>query len=145
MKSNIPPLVLCTAALFLLASCATSPTVSEQSSFALHPQAGNGIVIFYREGQFGGGATWFGIRDGSLPIGRLSNGTYFAYHAVPGTHHFSASSEASDSKSISIESGKTYYVRCGVASGIFLARPRLMLVDPQEGASAIRHLRPSRS
>jgi hypothetical protein len=105
------------------------------------PSSGKALLIFYREFELGGSVVWFGIRDNGNEIGRLSNATFFRYEAAPGTHVFSASSETTERKIFPVEAGKTYYLRCAVRPGLILAEPHLILVDSQEGASAVVKLK----
>jgi len=104
------------------------------------PQAGKGLVIFYRERHFVGGAVSYKVLDNGTRIGGLPNGAYFVYQAKPGVHTFTAATEATDEKPLTVEAGKTYYIRGEVQMGVLVGRPHLIIVDSQEGVSAIKDL-----
>jgi hypothetical protein len=104
------------------------------------PQKGKGLVIFYREKHLQGWAVSYNIRDGGKDIGGLPNGSYFVYHATPGTHTFAASTESTARRTLDVVAGKTYYLHGDVELGLFVGRPHLTIVDPAEGASAISGL-----
>jgi hypothetical protein len=123
----------------LLSSCAAvqreaAPTQADR------PQAGKGLVIFYRERHFVGGAVSYKVLDNGTRIGGLPNGAYFVYQAKPGVHKFTAATEATDEKPLTVEAGKTYYVRGEVQMGVFVGRPHLIIVDRQEGVGAVKDL-----
>lgn len=132
--------------LFLaLAGCLLSSCASVQREAAPaqpdRPQAGKGLVIFYRERHFVGGGVGYNIRDNGAEIGGLPNGSYFVYQASPGVHRFTAATEATDEKPLTVQAGKTYYIRGEVQMGILVGRPHLIIVANEEGSSAIKDLR----
>jgi len=92
------------ALLLLVTSCAVTGTKRQATPAAGdYPEPGKGLVIFYRESHFTGGALGYAIRDfdekpndvskvRSQPrIGALPNGSYFVYQATPGQHVFAGS------------------------------------------------------
>ena len=126
--------------LSFLSSCATVEREAAPSK-PDRPEAGKGLVIFYRERHFTGGGMGYDIKDNGKKIGGLSNGSYFVYQAAPGDHHFTAATEVTEEKVISVVAGKTYYVRGEVQVGIVMGRPHLTEVTNDECSSAIRKLR----
>jgi len=82
----------------------------------------------------------YNVREGENNIGGLPNGSYFVYDATPGPHTFAASTESTSRRTINVVPGKTYYVRGEIEMGLWVGRPRLTIVDPAEGASAIQDL-----
>ena len=161
MKLNAPPAnwLIAAAVSFLMVGCANVGTERQApSTVADRPEPGKGLVIFYRESKFAGGGVGFVVCDvikppsggdlGSGPqIGSLPNGSYFTYNAKPGKHTFSGSTTARPATYYfwtTIESNKTYYVRAklwGSSIGV-PSHPDLTVVDPQEGLTAIKNLRP---
>jgi hypothetical protein len=93
----------------IISGCA-SVTKQAQNVFP-EPQADKGLVYFYREPKFIGGAISYNIRDKQTNqvIGAIANGTYFFYFATPGQHIFVASTEADSARAIQVEGGKIYY------------------------------------
>ena len=63
--------------------------------------------------------------DNGTRIGGLPNGAYFVYQAKPGVHKFTASTEATDEHVLTLEAGKTYYIRGEVTMGVMVGRPHL--------------------
>ena len=123
----------------LLSSCASVQREAAPSQ-ADRPERGKGLVIFYRERHFTGGGVSYKVLDNGTRIGGLPNGAYFVYQATPGVHKFTASTEVTDEKPLTVEAGKTYYVRGEVQMGVFVGRPHLIIVDRQEAAGAITEL-----
>jgi len=123
----------------LLSSCAS---VQREAAPAQpdRPQAGKGLVIFYRERHFTGGGVSYKVFDNGTRIGGLPNGAYFVYQAQPGVHTFTAATEVTDEKPLAVEAGKTYYIRGEVQMGVFVGRPHLIIVDRQEAANKIKDL-----
>jgi len=87
--------------------------------------AGKGRVVFFRPSRFVGAAVSFSVREGDTGIGKLTNGTYFAWDTDPGTHEYNISFEAKDTLRMEVEEGETYYVVQSVAMGVFGGRPNL--------------------
>ena len=123
-----------------LGACAT---VQRQAAPATpdRPKPGKALVYFYREKKLAGWGVGYNVRDGETRIGGLPNGSYFVYDATPGSHTFSAATEARAERTLKIEAGKSYYIRGEIEMGMFVGRPYLTIVDPQEGAAAIKGLK----
>jgi hypothetical protein len=141
MKALKLPLrfVLLLAISFSVFACATVQREAAPSA-PDRPQKDKGLVIFYRERKLEGWGVSYNIRDGKKEIGGLPNGSYFVYHATPGSHTFAASTESTARRTVDVAPGKTYYLRGEVEMGLFIGRPHLTIVDPAEGASAINGL-----
>jgi Protein of unknown function (DUF2846) len=93
------------------------------------PGAGKGQVVFYRTGGFVGAAISCNVREDGKLIGGLGGGKYFIQEFEPGKHVFTTKSEATDTLNMEIESGETYYVRCGIGMGVVAGRPNLSPVQ----------------
>ena len=124
----------------LLSSCASVQREAAPSQ-PDRPERGKGLVVFYRERHFVGGGVGYNVRDNGTKIGGLPNGSYFVYQANPGTHTFSAATEATDEKPVKVEAGRTYYVRGEIQVGVLVGRPHLTIVAAEEGSNAIKNLR----
>lgn len=161
MKVNPPSTnwFIAIAVSFIVVGCANVGVERPASSTVVNrPEPGKGLVIFYRESKFAGGGVGFVIFDinkppagtdlGSGPqIGSLPNGSYFVYNAAPGKHIFSGSTTARPATYYcwaTIESNETYYVQAKLWGSFILvpSYPELTVVDPQEGSTAIKNLRP---
>ncbi len=125
---------------FLMIGCAS---VERQATPATpdRPKPGKGLVNFYRQKNLVGFAIGYDVRDNGTKIGGLPNGSYFVYDASPGRHTFSATTESTSKVTLNIEPSQTYYVRGALQMGAFVGRPKLTVVEPQEGSEAIKSLR----
>ncbi len=91
------------------------------------PPAGKAQVVFYRPSNFAGMALTFTVHEGYKGLGRLPNGNYFVWVAEPGQHTYSVQSEATDTLTLEVEAGETYYVQQTIGMGFFMGRPHLTL------------------
>jgi hypothetical protein len=80
------------------------------------------------------------MQDNAANLGTLSNGTYFVYHARPGTHVFMLITDSVADQSLRVRAGMTYYLRGRVDQAGPHNPPHLTMVSPLEGQAAIRHL-----
>lgn len=134
---------LITAVLFgfvaLVTGC-VSGTIQKEKVYP-EPEQGKGLVYFYRERKFVGGAVGYNIKEGETVIGAIKNGTYFFIQATPGVHTYTASTEASTARTITVEEGKTYYLECGVEIGVFAGRPAMKIANEAEAKSVLPNLK----
>jgi hypothetical protein len=98
------------------------------------------IVYLYRSHEPPGGAVGVDIRDNGIDIGALQDGTYFFYHANPGQHVFTATTDTTSTQNLKIQAGATYYVKARVVSSQHLFHPSLTIVFNLEGQAAIQNL-----
>jgi hypothetical protein len=96
-------------------------------------EAGKGLVVFYRLGKFGGGAIRFNLNHSEGFIGQLLNDTWLYKSVEPGAPTFWSQVISQDSITISVEAGKTYYVKGVVKMGLIAGRPTFVQVSEQEG------------
>lgn len=88
------------------------------------PEAGKGQVVFFRPGGTGF-LIGCGVNENGERVSGLGNGKYFIVQTAPGTHTYSAKSEAKDVITLEVDPGETYYVRCNIKMGILVGRPNL--------------------
>lgn len=98
------------------------------------------LVYFLREKKFAGSVIRFNIRANDEIIGALANGTYFFQYFEPQTITFSAKTEASSERTLTLEKGGVYYIKGGVDMGMFAGRPSLTIVDVAEGRALLPQL-----
>jgi hypothetical protein len=103
------PLVL----LCLLAACSSLQT-GQQSSSVSAPGPNVATVYFYRPQNSPGGAVGVDITDNGIDIGNLQDGTYFVYHANPGQHSFTATTDTTSTQNFKLQAGATYYIKANV-------------------------------
>lgn len=107
------------------------------------PQAkeDKGLVIFYRESSFKGGAIRFNLNQGQEPIGALPSGTMLYRYVEPGQHTFWSQVISKDSVTIDVIAGKTYYIKGVAKIGLLVARPKLTVTTEADAKSAIAKLK----
>ena len=138
-------LLMMTTFIWLSGCAAKAPTVSAPSSLSIaniqsanSAQLGqNGLVYFYRLPNFAGSFVSFPVWDEAetdKDIVVMRNGGYYLHFCSPGKHTFATKSEATDSLSIDVESGKVYFVRYSIRMGAFAGRPHIELVSLEQGA-----------
>jgi Protein of unknown function (DUF2846) len=137
-KFFIRPLAIAVATI-LLSSCASVQREAAPSQ-SDRPERGKALVIFYRERHLMGGGLSYKVLDNGTRIGGLPNGAYFVYQAKPGVHKFTAATEATDEHVMTLEAGKTYYIRGELQMGVMVGRPHLVVADSKEAVVAIKDL-----
>jgi Protein of unknown function (DUF2846) len=121
-------------ALALLAAPVSAPAFAKEKAaktavVLAAPPAGQGQVVFFRPGSMMGMALGCHVREDGKLVGNLANGKYYVQSFAPGKHVFTASSEATDTLNMEVESGETYYVKCGIGMGVVAGRPNLSPVE----------------
>ena len=115
--------------------------VAKEKAYA-QPKSGYGVVYFYRESHFAGGALSYNVWDNQtqppVKMGSLSNGTYFFAYVKPGHHQFVVNGETQGAADFDVESGKTYYVQNRIDMGVWAGRPKLTEVTKNEGEKQIQ-------
>lgn len=71
---------------------------------------------------------WMGVNRG---------GTHFYFTLEPGEHFFCSESENQDYLPLTVEAGKTYYLKQQVEMGMFKARTNLVVLNEEEGKKAV--------
>ncbi len=107
-------------------------------------QADKGLVVFYRSKKAKGSAMRFQISDGGgVSIGNLSNGSTFHVYLEPGQHSFnvrSPSLDGSDSVTLNLVAGETYFLQGEILWGWPTGRPKFNQVSEAAAISAIKKL-----
>ncbi len=125
--------------LLLTTACSSVQTGTQPSSVsASGPNLAT--VYLYRTHDSPGGAVGVDIKDNGIDIGTLQDGTYFIYHANPGQHVFTATTDTTSTQNLNLQAGATYYVKARVVSSQHLAHPSLSVVFDLQGQTAIQNL-----
>ena len=125
--------------LFLLV-LTTACTSSGPQYSAPVPSAKVATVYFYRTRYSPGAVVGVDIKDNGIDLGALPDGTYFVYHATPGQHAFTVTTDTTATQNLKLQAGATYYVKAGVVSSQHLFRPSLNVVFDLQGQAAIQNL-----
>ena len=107
------------------------------------PQAkpDKGLVIFYRDKKFSGGAIRFNINHSEGSLGQLLSGTFLYKYFDPGSHTFSSQAISQDSITLSVEAGKVYYVKGDVRMGVYAGRPKFTQMSESAALSELKKLK----
>jgi len=125
--------------LVLTAACSSVQTSSQYGSPV--PSAKLATVFFYRTHDSPGAVVGVDIKDNGLDLGTLQDGTYFVYHANPGQHAFTVTTDTTATQNLNLQAGATYYIKAGVVSSQHLFHPSLNVVFDLQGQSAIQNLK----
>jgi hypothetical protein len=91
-------------------------------------------VIIYRSNFPSGWAVVYDIYADEKYLTKIKNNTYFEVKLDPGYVVFNAMTEQPKvTLPMTLESGKTYYIRCGVSTGMWVGRPSLQLIPDSQG------------
>jgi uncharacterized protein DUF2846 len=124
----------------LMCAC-NSVQTGQQSSFVSGPSPSLATVYFYRPQNSPGAAVGVDITDNGIDVGTLQDGTYFVYHANPGQHSFTATTDTASTQNFRLQAGATYYIKAGVVSRQHLFQPSLSVVFDLQGQAAIQNLK----
>ncbi|MCH8614510.1 DUF2846 domain-containing protein [Sphingomonas sp. SM33] len=123
MTTKFSKLVVAASAFVSVAANAESPILTK-TGLLPEPQAGKGLVVFYRPGIMGAlmGCT---VREGDAELARLGSKKYFALAVNPGIHEYSTHGELNDRVRLEVEEDETYFVRCNVSAGTWGGKANL--------------------
>lgn len=134
---NFAPLTLILLA--LIPACSSLETGQQSASnSALSPNQAS--VYFYRPANSAGGAVGVDIKDNGIDIGTLQDGTYFIYHANPGLHSLTATTDSASTQTFQLQADATYYIQAGVIPSQHLFQPSLSVVFELQGQAAVQNL-----
>ena len=123
--------------LVLVSACSSVQTGSQYS--AAVPAAQVATVYLYRAHDSPG--VGVDVKDNGIDIGTLPDGSYFVYHATPGQHVFTVTTDTTATQNVNLQGGATYYLKAGVVSSQHLFHPSLSVVFDLQGQSAIQNLK----
>ncbi|TAL09281.1 MAG: DUF2846 domain-containing protein [Nitrospirae bacterium] len=133
--SGVATVLIVLAAVFAAAGCAPTLQQVYQRVEAIPP--GKALVYIYRPGGFLGGAVYYDVRANGTVVTTLYRGGYYPYIAEPAEIEFSAKTEATDSVTIDVKAGQTYYIKGTVGVGFVVGRPHLTVVPASDAESEI--------
>lgn len=130
MKRRVA-VVACTAAVLLIAGCASGPKYSEMSKTIPALKAGEGRIIFFRSSSMMGAAIQPEIRLNGTVVGTSQPGGFFYVDRPAGSYSVASASEVEKTLSLTLAAGETKYVRSSVSFGVAVGRIQLQLEDPK--------------
>ncbi|MDO7840977.1 hypothetical protein [Sphingomonas immobilis] len=96
------------------------------------PEAGKGLIVFWRPGTLVGAALGCTVHEGDKVLARLGSGKYYTVTAEPGKHVYNTEGEVKDVLNMEIEPDETYFVKCKIGMGIMAGRPNVAPSDAAE-------------
>jgi hypothetical protein len=117
-----------------------SPASGAGSTASTSVADGNAVVYVYRYKQYVGSALEPSVYANDTQLARMDNGRYFRA-SLPAGKHLLRSNDKQSGVELNLESGKEYYVRIELATGMWKGHGRLLLVQPEQGAYEIKKLK----
>ncbi len=112
------------AALFftlVLSGCATTNMIKPDRAPELAAQADSALLVIVRDSFLGGGIVFWNYLDGKF-IGETMGRSYFLTRVPPGEHCVVAATENTGVACLDFQAGKKYFLRQGIAMGVWRAR-----------------------
>lgn len=92
------------------------------------------VLYVYRPAVYQGSLISYQLNADDMPIGRVPNGAAYRVKLIKeGPTEIWAKTEARIGKTIDIQHGKAYFLRCTVQMGVFVGEPQLSVVDLMKG------------
>ena len=104
------------------------------------PQSDKGLIVFYRQPNLLDVTKPYAVQEDHMVVGRLSNSTYLAYYAEPGTHLYSVPDAKLKGKTLEIVGGMTYFMEVTKGKGDAGAQPRMRVASLREAQAALKGL-----
>ena len=91
-------------------------------------------IYLYRPKSFYGAAIGYDIYLDDSVICRISNNSKFEIKVhKTGSHKIWAKTEAKAIVPVNIKTGKSYYIKCGIQTGLWVGQPQMNLIYPTQG------------
>jgi hypothetical protein len=127
--------VLLLASLLVLGGCATSHMLKPEQPPELVAKPDAATVVIIRDTFFGGAIVIWNYLDGKM-IGETMGNSYFITTVPAGPHYLVAATENTGVAHFDFKPGKTYYLRQGIAMGMWRARTSGYHPIPAQEAAA---------
>jgi hypothetical protein len=96
-------------------------------------------IVFFRTGGVGGAVKFHVHNMAGEPLGYLGkSGDSFSIEIEPGTHGFWSRAASRSDVSLTVEAGKTYYVKATVKMGLAVGRPVLKEVPASKAPDSVK-------
>ncbi len=123
--------LVATAALALMAGCASGPKYAEQAASMPSVKPGEGRIFFYRESSMVGAAMQPDIKLNDQVVGSSKPGGYFWIDRPAGQYVASSSTETEKTVSFALAPGETKYIRSTLQMGVMVGRVVLSVESPE--------------
>lgn len=109
----------------------------DEMAKGLTPAEGKALVYILRPTAFGA-LIRMTVKCDTVPIGSTKANNYIYAMLDPGPHTLISHSENTFKLDITLEAGKTYYIKQQVKMGIAIAETGLVIIDEQEGQKYLK-------
>lgn len=130
---------LCLSASLVLSGCATAPMAPadlDQKAKSFVPPKDKASLYIYRNENFGAAISMNVSVNGRM-VGQTAARTYFQFDLAPGKYSIDSHTENVSNVTLTLDSGKNYFVWQEVKMGVWTARSLLQQVDEAKGKQAV--------
>jgi len=114
-------IVLMMVCIALVTGCATTQMLKPDQPPELAANPDTALLVIVRDAFIGSAIVFWNYLDGKF-IGETKGKTYFLTHVPPGEHYVVAATENTGIAHLNFEAGKRYFLRQGIAMGLWRAR-----------------------
>jgi len=130
-------LMICVA---LLSGCATTQMLKPEQPPELAAKEDKALLVILRDTYFGGAIVFWNYLDEQF-IGETMGNTYFITDVEPGQHYVVVETENTCVADLTFVAGKRYFLREGIAMGVWRARTSgFSPVSAEEAMKSIQSL-----
>lgn len=122
----------------LVTGCATTQMLKPEQAPPLTPAPDSALLVIVRDAWVGSAIVFWNYVDGKL-IGETQGKTYIVAKVDPGPHYVVAATENTGVAHFDFQAGKRYFLKQGIAMGVWRARTSGFLpMTAQEAQEAIK-------
>lgn len=114
-------IVLMVVCLALITGCATTQMLKPDHPPALAAKPDTALLVIVRDAFFGNAIVFWNYLDGKF-IGETMGKTFFVTQVPPGEHYVVGATENTGIAHLNFEAGKRYFLKQGIAMGVWRAR-----------------------
>jgi hypothetical protein len=134
MKKNSFTFLVIFCALRVGAQTTTDVKFAAQNVGTDSSQSKYATLCVYRQKNLVGSLVSYELHVNDSAVCRIRNNTKYVIHLdKPGQVELWARTEQKTSVKMNVELGKTYYLKCGVKTGLIEGRPELEIIQPAQG------------
>lgn len=123
---------------FLVSGCASTHMITPDREPVITPKTEKSTLLIIRDTYFGGAIVFSNYVDGKF-IGETKGNTYIMSEVEPGPHYVVAATENTATAHIDFEPNKIYFLRQGIAMGVWRARTSgFSPIPPEEALKSMK-------
>lgn len=140
MKKILTLMVFMVTVLSGCASVPMAPPAEDAKAKQFQPTKGKGAIYLYRNENFGGAIAVPVTFNGDV-VGKTAPKTFFYWEVTPGKHEITSLAENTESLSLEVKAGKSYFVWQEIKMGMWQPRTKLHLMDQSAGIRGVNECR----